>query len=314
MAIIAIMTRRFRRFIFLIFTALFIMCSFAAVLFAEGYRFDFSDFKLVKTGGIFIKTSTDGAKIYINDKYIESTNGILTHSVLISGLAPKNYNVFVYKENYYPWNKVVKVENGMVSELDSILLFPLELKKNKIAELSDQTISEFEIIDSAVKIKNNKAKTLNTYNLNDGKLLTSEKFSAKGGPASGWKTTTSSPQEIISPDKNKKLYVLNNRIWVEYLKNITKDPIKNAGEKELLAIYEPPIDFFEWFGDSKHVMWFADNELNVAELDNRGGKRNSINFYLGINPPFFWDRENSELYFFEKSAGKSVLYKISFKS
>jgi len=291
------MTRKFRRFIFLIFTIFFVVCSIIVVLFAQGYRFNFNSLKIVKTGGIFIKTSTGGAKIYINDKYVESTSGILSHSTLISGLAPKNYNVFIYKESYYPWNKTVEVKNGMVIELNSILLFPLELKKIKIIELPSQAISGFAINNSTIEIKNNKTKILNVYDLNDSKLLSSEKFKA-----------ATSSEESISPDKNKKLYILNNQIWIDYLNDIKKEPVKNAGEKELIIAYESPINFFDWFNDSEHLIWFANNNLTIAELDNRGGKRNSIKFYLNINPPVFWDRDNSDFYFFEKN----TLYKIRF--
>jgi len=292
------MTRKFRRFIFLIFIVFFVVSSIIVILLAQGYRFDFNSLKIVKTGGIFIKTSTDGAKIYINDKYIESTSGILSHSTLISGLAPKNYGVFIYKENYYPWNKTVEVKNGMVTELSNIILFPLELKKIKIAELPSQVISEFAINNSTIEIKNNKTKIINVYNLIDGKLLSSEKF----------KIATSS-EGIISPDKNKKLYILNNQIWIDYL---------NSTKKELLVAFEPPINFFDWFNDSEHLIWFANGELTVAELDNRGGKRNSVKFYLNIDSPVFWDRNNSDFYFFEKilpvqtGAGKNTLYKIKF--
>ncbi|MCX6812889.1 MAG: PEGA domain-containing protein [Candidatus Azambacteria bacterium] len=297
------MTRRFRRFIFLIFTIFFVVSSIIVILFAQGYRFNFNSLKILKTGGIFIKTSTDNAKIYINNKYIESTSGILSHSTLISGLTPKNYNVFVYKENYYPWNKTVEVKNGMVTELNNVILFPLELEKNKIIELPSQVISEFAVNNNTIEIKNNKTKIINVYNLSDSKLLSSEKFSAKGGLASGWKTSTST--EIISPDKNKKLYILNNQLWVDYL---------NDTKKELLATYELPINFFDWFSDSEHLIWFANSELTVAELDNRGGKRNSIKFYLNIDSPVFWDRNNSDFYFFEKTAEKNILYKINFKA
>ena len=292
------MTRRFRRFIFLIFIVFFIVSSIIVILFAQGYRFNFSSLKIVKTGGIFIKTSINGAKIYINDKYVESTSGILSHNALISGLMPKNYNVFVYKENYYPWNKTVEVKNGIVTELNSIILFPLDLKKNKIAELPSQVVSEFAINNSTVEIKNNKTKTAKTYDLTDSKLLSSEKF----------KVATSS-EESISPDKNKKLYISNNQLWIEYLKDMKREPVKNAGEKELIVAYESSINFFGWFNDSEHLIWLANSELIVAELDNRGGKRNSIKFYLNINSPVFWDRDNFDFYFFEKN----ILYKINFK-
>jgi len=288
------MTRKFRRFIFLIFIVFFVVSSIIVILFAQGYRFDFNSLKIVKTGGIFIKTSTDGAKIYINDEYVETTSGILNYSTLISGLTPKNYNVFVYKENYYPWNKTVEVKNGMVIELNSIILFPLELKKIKIVELPSQVISKFAINNSTIEIKNDKTKIISVYNLTDGKLLSSEKF----------KIATSS-EEIISPDKNKKLYILNNQIWIDYL---------NGTKKELLATYEPPIIFFDWFNDSEHLIWFANNDLTIAELDNRGGKRNSIKFYIIIDSPVFWDRANSDFYFFDKTPEKDVLYKINFKA
>lgn len=301
------MTKRFRRFIFLIAIIFSIVSSIIIIFFAQGYRFNFNSLKIVKTGGIFIKTSTDGAKIYISDKYVESTSGILSHSALISGLTPKNYNVFVYKENYYPWNKTVEVKNGMVTELNSIILFPLEFKKIKIVELPSQVISEFAINNSAIEIKNNKTKIINVYNLSDGKLLSSEKF-----------IKATSSEEFVSPDKNKKLYLSNNQLGIEYLKDIRREPAKSAGEKELIAAYESPVIFFDWLSDSEHFIWLANGELTVAELDNRGGKRNSIKFYLNINSPVFWDRNNSDFYFFEKTlpaqtgAGKNTLYKIKF--
>jgi len=179
--------------------------------------------------------------------------------------------------------------------------------------LPSQVISEFAINNSTIEVKNDKTKIINVYNLSDGELLSSEKFSAKGGPASGWKTSTSS-EGIISPDKNKKLYILNNQLWIDYLNDTKKEPIKNAGEKELIVAYELSINFFDWFNDSERLIWFTNGELTVAELDNRGGKRNSVKFYLNIDSPVFWDRNNSDFYFFENTAGKNILYKISFKA
>src|SRR3989344_7009217 len=292
------MTRRFRRVIFFIFVCFFIAASVIVVFFAQGYRIDFKSLTFVKTGGIFVETSINDAKIYVDDKYIESTNGILNHNTLIEGLTPKAYNVFIYKENYYPWNKVVEVKSGTVIGLNNVILFPLVPEKSKIIDLPVQTISEFSVEKNTVKIKDNKTKTTTVYNLNDGKLLSKEKF-----------ITAISVKEFISPDENKKLEIIGNQLWLAYLKGINKDPIKKAGDKELIATYEAPINFFNWLNDSEHIIWFADNELNIAELDNRGGKRNSIKFYLNIDAPVFWDRDNSLFYFFQKN----ILYKIDFK-
>jgi len=281
------MTRRIRRFIFLIFVIFFVVTSAGIALFAQGYRFDFGSLKIVKTGGIFISTSVDGAKIYINDKYIGATSGILNYTILVSGLTPKNYNIFVYKENYYPWNKVVEVKNGMVVELNNIILFPLELKRDKIIEIPAQTFSEFAVDDSKLEIKSNKTKTVKTYDLTDSKLLTSEKF-----------VLATSTNEIISPNKNKKLFLSDNELWVD---------------KDLIATFESPVDFYDWFDDSGHLLWLNNNELTIAELDSRGGKRNSVKYYLNIDSPVFWDRDNSDFYFFDKTSKTNVLYKINLK-
>jgi len=281
------MTRQIRRFIFLIFVIFFVATSAGVTLFAQGYRFDFDSLKIMKTGGIFINTSIDGAKIYINDKYIGATSGILSYTTLVSGLTPKNYNIFIYKENYYPWNKVVEIKNGMVVELNNIILFPLEPKKIKVIEMPIQTFSEFAINGGKLEIKNAKTKTVKIYDLVNGKLLTSEKF-----------TPIILPNEITSPDKNKKLYLSGNKLWVD---------------EDLIAAFDSPVNFFDWFNDSGHLLWLNNNELTIAELDNRGGKRNSIKYYLNIDSPVFWDRNNSDFYFFDKTSEKDVLYKINLK-
>src|SRR3989344_5961884 len=162
------MTRRIRRVIFLMFVVFFVAISVGVVFFAQGYRFDFDSLKIVKTGGIFIDTSVDAAKIYINDKYVGTTGGILKYTSLISGLTPKNYNVFIYKENFYPWNKVVEIKNGMVVEFKNIILFPLEFERIKVVEVPAQAFSEFAVNDGKLEIKNAKTKTAKVYDLANG--------------------------------------------------------------------------------------------------------------------------------------------------
>jgi len=294
------MTMQFRRFIFWIFVILFIAASVIIILFAQGWRFDFDSFKIVRTGGIFIKTTVSGAKIYVNDKYTGSTAGLLTYTKLVDSLTPKNYNLFIHKEGYYPWNKMVEVKNGLVTELFSVTLFPLELKKVKIAQLSAQKIANFKINNETIIISNKKTGIANV-----------KVYDTKGQLISNEKLEVATSTELISPDKNKKLYATDNKIWIEYLGDVKEEPSKKAGEKEIIAILESPILFFDWLKDSEHIIWFTSGELTVAERDNRGGKRNSVKFYLNINPPIFWDIKNSDLYFFETNTEKSTLYKIN---
>lgn len=271
----------------------FFATSVIIAFYAQGYNFDFHTFKIVKTGGIFIKTSSTDAKIYINDKYIESTGGILNYSYLAAGLLPRNYNVFVYKEGYYPWNKVIEVKDGLVAELNNIILLPLQLKTIKIAEIPFQTISEFTVGKETFEVKNDNAKTTRVYDFS-GKLISGGKF----------KIATSS-EEILSPDKDKKIYVSDNKIFINYLKNTTPN---------FIASFEEPVKLLDWFRDSEHIIWFSGSDLAIAELDNQGGKRNIVKFYLNIEPPFYFDRSNSDFYFLETSGKKTILYRLNLKS
>lgn len=293
------MTIKFRRFIFWIFFILFAFASIIIILFAQGWRINFNSFKILKTGGIFIKTSVSEVKIYINDKYVGSTGGILNYTKLFDSLTPKKYNLFLYKEGYYPWNKTVEVKNGLVSEQIFVILLPLDLKKVKLTELPKQNISDFSVNDKLIKIINNKKiGATKIYDIN-GKFISNEK------------TGTATSTELISPDKNKNLYTSNSQIWIKYINDIKEEPIKLAGEKEMIVASEKTILFLDWFKDSEHIIWLTTNELNIAERDNRGGKRNSVKYYLNITPPIFWDNKNSDLYFFENNKEKLILYKIN---
>ncbi len=293
------MTIRFRRFIFWIFTVLFAIASIIIILFAQGWRFDFDSFRLVKTGGIFIKTMISGAKIYVSDKYIGTTAGLLNYTKLIDNLASKNYDLFIYKEGYYPWNKTVEVKNGLVSELNSIILIPLDIKKVKVAELPKQAVADFSVNNENIEIINSKkTKAAKFYDI-DGNFISNKKIEVA--------TST----DLVSPDKNKKLYTVDNQIWVDYLGDAKEEPFKKAGEKEIIAVSQSPILFLDWFKDSEHVIWLTAGELTITERDNRGGKRNSVKYYLNITPPFFWDNKNSNLYFFETNGEKEILYKIN---
>ena len=294
------MTRRFRRFIFWVFVIFFVALSIAVSLIAQGWRFDFNTLKIVKTGGIYIKTSVTEAKVYVNDKYYKSTGGFLNHTTLISGLAPKQYGIFIYKDGYFPWNKTIEVKNGLVTELNHVILLPIKLNKTKITELPAQQISEFSVKDKTIGIRNNEVKTVKTYNF-EGALISSEKF----------KIATSSPLRITSPDGRKELFVLDGKIWISYISDEKEEPTKKIGETDLMASYGEPIKFFDWFSDSEHIIWYANSELKIAERDDRGGKRYTASFYLNIDSPVFWNQQNSEFYFFENSKEKSILYKIN---
>src|SRR3990167_10917913 len=89
----------------LIATLLLILSISTFLIFqARGYKLDFKNKKIEKTGIIAISSLPTGAAIYLNEKLVNATNTNL------SDLVPGEYQVKVAKEGYLPWEKKVLVE------------------------------------------------------------------------------------------------------------------------------------------------------------------------------------------------------------
>src|SRR3989344_3229997 len=116
------MTKRTKRWLFYSAVVIFALSSYVVILYAQGYKYSFSEAKFFKTGSIFLKTNED-AKVYLNDKYLNSTS-FFGNSYTISGLLPGQYTVRVQKDNFNFWIKKVLVEEGLVNDFSRILLLP----------------------------------------------------------------------------------------------------------------------------------------------------------------------------------------------
>src|SRR3989338_2287102 len=135
------LTKTRRRVLF--YLAIFIFLLFVApiIFYSLGYGIG-SDFKLHKTGGIFIKASEAGAVLTVDKK--NKNTSLLANSALIKNLLPGKYQVSVEKEDFWKWSKIIAVLPEMVAERD-VLLVP---KKAEIKILGTTT--------PALEIKNPK--------------------------------------------------------------------------------------------------------------------------------------------------------------
>ena len=83
------MTKKTKRVLFYAAVAVFLFLSYIAVLYAQGYKFSFDDFRFYRTGSMYVKANSD-AKIYLDDKLIGATS-FLGNSKNINGLLPGIY-------------------------------------------------------------------------------------------------------------------------------------------------------------------------------------------------------------------------------
>lgn len=110
-----------------ILVLLFFVFSFFLIAYSQGYRFDFDEKRIVKTGGLNVKISPLGTQVYLNNKLIGKTT-ILFNSVFVQNLLPKKYKVTAKKDGYFPWEKFLEVKEQEVTKAENITLFPEKIR------------------------------------------------------------------------------------------------------------------------------------------------------------------------------------------
>ena len=80
------MKKKLRNILFLSLVIIFFVISPAIILYSQGYRFDFQKRQLLKTGGIYVKTSLPAAEVYIDGKYKNKTGQLLSYDFFAQNL------------------------------------------------------------------------------------------------------------------------------------------------------------------------------------------------------------------------------------
>lgn len=103
-----------------------ILVTTLVVLFGKGYRISFNGIKPDISGtGLLVATSApDGAQVFVNGHLTTATNNTIN-------LTPGEYNIRIFKEGYFPWEKHLKIEKGVVTKAEA-LLFPTAPKLESI--------------------------------------------------------------------------------------------------------------------------------------------------------------------------------------
>jgi hypothetical protein len=117
------MDKKIRTLLFLILSLIFVIISPVLILYSLGYTFDFEKKAFVKTGILFVQAKPTQVQIFLSGEYKKKTDRIFGKAK-ISRLIPKKYLVELKKENYLPWKKELEIEEGKVTEVLGVILFP----------------------------------------------------------------------------------------------------------------------------------------------------------------------------------------------
>jgi len=145
------MTKKTRDWLFRLFAFLFVVITIILSLYATGYRFNLSwplrfDHVLLKTGTLALDTNPKGANVTISSETkISSVFSLFGPTeqvtpIKIKNLLPGDYVVSFTLENYWPYQKKLKVNPEQTTFLEDVILFRKSLPLN-IFSAGNQNIS-----------------------------------------------------------------------------------------------------------------------------------------------------------------------------
>ena len=118
------LTIRTRRKIFYTLVLLFIVLGGGVVLYAQGWRLDFTTWHFEKIGGIYVRAYPQNAAIYLDGKPIQNQSGFLSPGTLISDLLPAAYSVVLKAAGYDEWQENATVQPSLVIQYKYAVLVP----------------------------------------------------------------------------------------------------------------------------------------------------------------------------------------------
>lgn len=260
---------------------IFIIAAPAVVLYARGFRFDFSRGVFVHSGTISIQSNPQEIKISINGEENDSqTLNQMNKSYNVSGLIPGTYDLSVSADGYQTWNKKVEVHSGQASEFWNVILVKNDYAKT---DYGAPGIGKFFISPNSKSI-------IHTRENGDGfsaDIINIKTKEVTGTfPFPGWKFIPEAKKENIewSPDED---YI---SVPVEKAAQENADPAETASDSqeetspyayfiidpakntavnlnELLG--NPDISYVRWDPkDKNHLFYLSQDALYRADINN----------------------------------------------
>ncbi len=275
------MTKRAKRILFYSAIAIFLALSYIAILYAQGYKYNFSKGTFQRTGAVSLKVNT-GARIFLNDRLAGETS-FLNHAFSIDRLLPGRYKIAVQRDDYSAWHKNITIEKGVLIDFPNILILPEKGKEEEeLFKKTDLLFKKLEPMPTLKPIPTLKKDSSPSELMKDRFILDikAEKL---------YRNTDRGAEEIarnvkgfrLSENKNKiAWWTSNNELWILWLTDQNYQPFYKEGDKELVARFQIPIQNGAWFESEDHIILELEQTdskgrpysiYRVVEIDKRGG-------------------------------------------
>ena len=273
------MTKRQKRLLFYCAVLFFLFGSYVAIMYAQGYKYDFAENNFFKTGTFHLKVNED-AEVFVDGEYMGTTSFLGT-SFSHERLLPGTYQTKVQKNDYSTWQKNIQVEEGLVTEFTSIMLLPQAgVEKDKLLEeisliLDGPSPSPTPSGSKASQPKGSPSPSpIKTPELPSLPFVIQNRILYQAKTDDDQITLVPVADEAtgfkISPDKNKIAWWNKGELWLYWVNKTNYQPIHIKGDIELIKTFDAPISKLDWFRDSEHIV-VESIGFKVIEIDSRGG-------------------------------------------
>lgn len=294
------MTKRTRFIILALCVILFFIVAPYIIIYSLGYRIDFEQKKIVITGGIYVKALPQGADVIVDSK-ISNRTSLLSPSVFVQNLLPKQHSILIKKDGYFDYKKSLEVKEKEVTRLERVILFK---EKITFEILTDKTNSPFSKKDpqQLFIIRNN-----NLYKNSPGETVAILKklmaFEVSGNniiwmgldgflysSSQDGKTTDQLSQTPlkINKDSSYKLTIISQNIFLR--------------ENNMLLLFNQKTKTFESFynlvkdlkmsPDGQKILYYNDNEILYSYLNSDNPEKIFLNRFSEKIKDCFWLNDN----------------------
>lgn len=265
------MTKRTKRALFYAAVVVFLFLSYIVILYAQGYKYSFSDRKFSRTGSVFVKANV-GADVYVDGKKVGSTS-FLGNSRTVSGLLPGDYLISLQRtDSYSSWEKKVEVREGLVNEFSKIVLLPISGEEKEVLAIDLEVMLYPPTPTPSPSPKPTPTKSPTPSPTTEPIYIKNNILYKNNG-------TDKDPNQIavnikgfsLSPDENKLAYWSGRELWVMWLSGTGYQPIREAGDKERIIRLSRSIVKAVWYKDEDWLVVDDGKVYKVIEIDTRGG-------------------------------------------
>lgn len=274
------MSKKSRRILFYLGVIIFFVASTIAILDAQGYKYSFEEKKFVRTGAIALRANAD-ASVYVDDE-LEGTTSFFGNAFGVDQLLPGSYTVRLQRDGYSPWQKVITVQEGFVSDFPHVMILPTE-DPDEVAKIISDIESAF--LDPGITLYTMPTPTAvpkktvrpspspspiptplpsEPFFIEDGVLywIVGTRGDILGENVEGF---------MLSQSRRKILWwTSTNELWVMWLTDTDYQPYVKSGVKQQIARLATPILQAAWYRGEDHIVLDSAG-YKVVEIDTRGG-------------------------------------------